>query len=171
MSLPRGSRSVGDVHVSGTREPPAPLDLSVDALMREMVTCLVDWDTVCHDPPYPSGPVRPAVALAAASRALRRDLGGLLTQPAAAHARRGRVIDLDGRDAGREVLRLHHRARLLLRLVKHVEECPAPCPACDTYGLTRESGSDSVWCETCNRLMSYEEYLRWVETLLNDTAT
>lgn len=171
LSLPRGSTPMSGDHVSGSREQPTPLNLSVDALMRSMVTCLVTWHEVCLEPDLPAGPVRSSVALAAACRALRANLGRLLALPPTPQARGRKIIDLDGRDAGRDLLRLRQRARLLLRLARHVEECPAPCPACSTYGLMRESGSDVIRCETCAHTMTREDYAAWVEKLVGDAAT
>jgi hypothetical protein len=69
-----------------------------------------------------------------------------------------------------ELRRLTTALRSALRLRRHIERLPAPCPSCDTVALYREvdpvkGASEWVECGSCHRLWREEEYRRLVVIL------
>jgi hypothetical protein len=161
LALPRTAQANRDTQVTGSTEAPTPLNLAVEALMRELVMVLVTWEEVCLEPPLPAGATRPGYALARACAALRADLGALLALPRGTQARHGRLVELDGVDAGLDVLRLHHRAGRLLQAPPTIEVRPAPCPACGMYALLLDAATRSTRCQGCRHVISEQQYDAW----------
>lgn len=73
-------------------------------------------------------------------------------------------------DSFGEIRELMAAVRAQLRLKRHIERLPAPCPTCDTLALYREvdphrGASGWVECGGCHRLWSEDEYRRLVVIL------
>lgn len=184
--------------------PRIPLNLGAEALMRAITESLTSWHdrvaAVASLTPPPEDKARDEWLVSRAVAVLSPRLDALLAvqpQPmrrAATHhliqllgdsapdgiVRSGYVMtwpDLDGGDAGLEILRLHRMTRAVLGETrpKPVELLGVPCRVeeCDLLALRRadlpddfEPGDeDAPWseCAACGDLMSEAEYRNWVK--------
>jgi hypothetical protein len=166
--LPSGS---GGQRVSGSRTPPIPMVLNVEALMREVVHVVCSWaEVVGHVANLSStdGPRRAGTALSEASKALAIHVDALLALgswsvtrymdihkaadlPADTigwvHPHAGYVeaiVDLDGPAAALELLDLHAKCRSVLGLTKKREILTIPCHGCGHAALHREETSQGM---------------------------
>lgn len=145
----------GGEHVTGSREPPAPLRVGHSALMTDMAGTCEDWEDTLRDAhrytPRPDRG-REGVRLAGSSRWLSAHLEQLLTHE----------VGLTGCD---EIRRLRSRARAALGLNNPPDRLPAPCPDCDHYPLIRHQGAGLVLCTYCGRQWTEQDYdtlVRWL---------
>jgi ribosomal protein L37AE/L43A len=134
--------------VSGTKSPPLPLNVQVEALIDDIEGTLTDQlDALCQQrgwapPPLPGARGRRMGARAAW---LLAHLPALVKSEA-------------GADAGMELIDLARRGRQVLGLTNPPERKSVPCPECDAVALIRHMGSDTVACAACGRRYSGEEY-------------
>jgi hypothetical protein len=186
--------------VSSTPTPSAPYNFEVDALLTDMVGLLDEWAVRVRDvaqlyqvPTEHAKAQRDAVIVEAAVKTLAAHLDALLALPPAPMERfltldqaadlnawpaplgdgdRRHEPELDGADAGIEILHLHRRARYLLGLnPKHVD-LPVPCWECGLKTVRRWDGSagleDQAECSNpnCRAVYTSDRYVR----LLADAA-
>lgn len=179
--------------VSSTPTPSAPYNFEVDALLTDMVGLLDEWAVRVREvaqlyqvPAERAKAQRDAVRLEAAVKTLAAHLDALLALPPAPMERfltldqaadlnawaapsAGGDLqhepELDGADAGIEILHLHRRARNLLGLnPKHVD-LPVPCWECGLKTVRRWDGSagleDSAECSNpnCRAAYDHERYV------------
>jgi hypothetical protein len=178
--------------------PKIPLRTGIDALMRLYSEVLTSWHervaVIARLTPPPDH-VRPGVAIARAVDVLTPRLDALLAlepepmRRAVSHrelellgdvdgiVRPGYAAitpDLDGGDAGLEILALHRRSRAVLGETRErpVELLGVPCRVedCDMLALRRaelpsDPDEDPPWsvCEFCGDVMSEEEYREWTK--------
>lgn len=161
--------SASGQRVSGTRERATPVRLEVDALMRQLHWTLVTWHELTADAVGQTVRTalrqRAGVEVGAACKVLRGQLGVLLRLPPSAVIRAGVVVELDGVQAGLELLRVHARARALLGRHRYVQVREAPCERCGTYALTREAGAELTRCAECGHHTDEDGYLDWCRRL------
>lgn len=182
-----GNKGQGGERVSGSRTPPVPVRLDIDALMREIVDVLASWDErvrVAAGLSFPgTEPARRrrdgiAVALYVQTlgghmttllglegEATRRDIpleDVQLGDTGIVHVSAGYASvnrDLSGADAGLEILALHRRARAKLAETRLRERLDVPCPGCDALSMERVSGSDhAAECSLCDRKLDEDAY-------------
>jgi hypothetical protein len=174
--------------VSGTREKPIPLRLDVDALMAEILHVTTTWEEIIRD--YSDlGPVavrvRPGWAVQTAVRILQPRVRQLAVVSGVEVFPRGCEDDLtevSGSEALLHMVWLHQRARQVLGLTRCVNSLPGECSGCQSTtlvtdrgeetALARPDGSETVYCRSCGRTWTWDEYERYallcVETLRND---
>jgi hypothetical protein len=116
----------------------------------------------------PPAPMRRIRSMRSAAELPEGTLG--LVHPAGGYAEV--IIELDGADAGLEIISLHWRARSALRQTSPPPEKldGVPCRKCDMLALERAAPPRSpegteYWseCSQCGHLMSREEYVVWVK--------
>lgn len=82
------------------------------------------------------------------------------------------ILDLDGADAGLELIHIHYRARSALRMTNPPPERldGIPCRKCEMLSLERAApprSSEGIeyWseCTQCGHLMRRDEYLQWTK--------
>ncbi|MFD9949717.1 hypothetical protein ACFWYW_55475 [Nonomuraea sp. NPDC059023] len=165
--------------VSGSKNPPLPLRADVEALMRDMVHVVCSWHEIVSAVAQlaEQGPKRHGRALSDACRGLAARVDALLALdpwPVArylpiheaaqlaghvtgfVHPSAGYAVvnqDLDGGDAGMELLRLHARCRSVLGLTRRRDLLPVPCHACGHVAIYREENvegmQDEAYCGRC----------------------
>ena len=188
-----GEKSGTPERVSGSRTPPVPVRLDIDALKREYVAVLASWDERVRDTAgryFPGTQAarhrRDMVAVALYVQTLAMNLAVLLSLPAAPVTRAVRiedveagdtgivhvsaewaevVRDLSGTDAAGEIIALHGRARHILGHFLEREEMGAPCPRCDSLTLVRTAGENRISCTMCRHAPDEDEYARWTALL------
>ena len=78
-------------------------------------------------------------------------------------------VERDGRYAVEQLRRLHRRARSILGITRLVFRLPGECSAsCVGWTLRRAAGSDTVWCASCNRRWTYDDYQKYVQLMTVD---
>ena len=176
--------------VSGSRtEAPIPVNLGVDALMREIAYALTAWEIrvrdVAHLSDAPARGVRDQVAVPRAAAILAAHFPVLLALPFEGYMPYDSTapVDEDGPGAVVELTSLHHRARTMLGLTVRRERRELPCPlipcerhgvercteaacvdhisGCGQYTLVQELGGDTVTCDWCGYTLSLDEYARY----------
>jgi hypothetical protein len=186
--------------VSSSRTPAVPLNLEVDSLITDMVGILDEWanrvrgvDALYQVPPEYAKMRRDAPVVEAAVKTLTPRLNALLALPPAPMERfltldqaadlnawpappAGGDLqyhpELDGSDAGIEILHLHRRARNLLGLNPRHVDLPVPCWECGLKTVRRWDGSagleDQAECSNpnCRAVYTSDRYVR----LLADAA-
>jgi hypothetical protein len=167
--------STGGPLVSGTRELPIPIRVSVEAVQAAIVheVCCwaesvaevmrITWDTQDLQRCRPGWRVqRGSRLLAGAVSALLalRDVVhiGWETGVAAAEER-------DGITGALVLLELHHQTRRVAGRGRLVHRLPAPCPRCQCTALERPDGDDIITCQSCERRYSWDEYHRLCNAL------
>jgi hypothetical protein len=146
----------------GSKSPPIPLRVDVEALMRRTVDLLQAWEQTARDLADLYVPrlradgrtgVRAGYALSTACRVVASHLDTLL-----AH---------DANGLSSELLRLRSDIRRALGETKACDRLPAPCPDldCGQLALVRWHGTSMVTCEACGRMWSEEDYGRLVLVL------
>jgi hypothetical protein len=173
----------GEVHVSGTREPPMPLNGAVLALR----STLSEWsEAALWMVAEPLGidvrerhkakgwPVKDGPVIVQAARILPENMKLLLEadkQPVAVWSASGsnwRTQDLDGVDVAMKLADIHHEVNQVLGLDKLRQRSAMPCPnfECAQRGtLGIDNGTDVVNCTACGRQWSRSEY-DWLLSLL-----
>jgi hypothetical protein len=173
----------GEVHVSGTREPPMPLNGTVLALR----STLSEWsEAALWMVAEPLGidvrerhkakgwPVREWPVVVQAGRILPENMKLLLDAPAQPVAvwnslgSKWGVKDFDGIDVAMKLCDIHHEVNQVLGLNNLRQRSPMPCPnyecgARNTLGI--DNGTDVVNCTACGRQWTRGEY-DWLLSLL-----
>lgn len=179
--------SSGGGSVAGSRtEAPIPVNLGVDALMREIAYSLTAWEIRVRDvaslSDVPARGVRDRVAVSRAAAILTGHFPVLLALPPEARMPYDSTepSDEDGPGAVVELTSLHHRARTMLGLTVRRERRELPCPlipcerhgaqrctdkacaetvsGCGQFTLAQELGGDTVTCDWCGYTMTLDEY-------------
>lgn len=191
QQLPRSLSQALDGQPSGKPGPPVPLALATEALQAEIVHVLTTWEAEIRarcglsEPPErgPNLPwhttvtKRPPLARVRAGAAVQRALtvlGPRLPElariPATAVQATGvedPPEDMFGWEALLHLSRLHQRARSMLGRTRRTERLPGDCSGCGAYDLRRdeprfEGDPCDVYCGTCARTWSRDEYDRYV---------
>jgi len=184
--------------VSASKTPAVPINLEVDALMADMTALLGEWADRVREvarlyqvPAEHAKQQRDAVIVETAVKTLSAHLDALLALPPALMVRfltldeaadpngwstlatdgdRRHEPELDGTDAGIEILHLARRARNILGMNPRHVDLPVPCWACDVKAVRRWDGSagleDQAECTACGERYDHERYLR----LMTDVA-
>lgn len=137
-----------DAPVSGSRGRPSP-SAAVDDI-DEVTRLLEFWEDAHrehHD--HPPRPFRPYGARVPASvRWLTGHADQVLAAPWA-------------EELGRDVARLHRLARRRTATDEAKDRKPVPCPGCDLLALVHAAGDKYIGCDSCGRLLSFDEYDSW----------
>jgi hypothetical protein len=186
--------------VTSSRTPRLPINVEADTLMTDMAGLLDEWAVRVRDvaqlyqvPAEHAKLQREAVILNAAVSTLSAHLDALLALPPSPMVRfltldqaadlnawpaplgdgvRRHHPELDGADAGIEILHLHRRARNLLGLNPRHVDLPVPCWECGLKTVRRWDGSagleDQAECSNpnCRAVYTSDRYVR----LLADAA-
>ena len=158
--------------VTGSREAPIPVNLDVDAFMRQVVHVACSWEdqvrAAVRLSDLPDGRRRDGVALAQACRTLAAHLTPLLALPAETKTRyvppskrddlepgswwtdtagdTWTHTDMDGTAAGLEFLQLHGRARGILGLTRQRRRITeVPCDGCRGKTLVQSEAKAGGW--------------------------
>jgi hypothetical protein len=158
--------------VTGSREAPVPVNLDVQAFMRQIVHITCSWEdqvrAAVHLSDLPDGRRRDGVALAQACRTLAAHLPTLLSLPPETKIRfvapakvsdlepgtwwtdtagdAWAYSDLDGTGAGLEFLQLHGRARGILGLTRQRRRITeVPCDGCRGKTLVQSEAKAGGW--------------------------
>lgn len=153
QELPKGS-SGGEI-VSGTREPPLPLNFGILALQDDLARLVRECETVvrrvqAHTPPVET--LSQGLQVYTGVIYLRTHLSVLVALP-------------DAVEWTERILRLHRQIERRIGDGKVFHRLPAPCPACDSLALVREDGAETVECRHCFESMSVEVYAHFVHEL------
>lgn len=144
LGTPRTGGAPDDVRVTTTKTPPIPINLDADEVLRDMTATLVSWEERVRDvarlaqlDTATSRARRDGFAITQAVRVLAPRVDALLALPAAPMIRRGTIHDLDGADAGLEILDLRWRgARGLPEADERAgEPIRVPCGKCGWRSL------------------------------------
>jgi hypothetical protein len=182
-SMPRDYRDLAQRLAPGARflaerpggggDPPAPIDLRVDALMREIHHALTVWEPAVREfaglSPERVGRVRAGFAVLTAARIIAPRTHTLAALPPIACYAEGfgvAPVVRDGIAAVGQLRALHRRARLVLGLTRLVQHLPGECSKCGAAALRRNDGSDTVHCAHCGRSWTYDDYRRYVCLIL-----
>lgn len=143
-----GGAGFGEDRVSGTSGHPSPSSAVDD--IDEITRLLEYWeDTRREDAGQLARPARPYARRAAAAVAyLAQHLDGLLGAPYA-------------EEFGRDVTRMHARARRATATDPVRTRKPVPCPSCDLRSLVHADGDAYIGCRSCGRLLTFGEYDTW----------
>ncbi|MEU6034007.1 hypothetical protein ABZ801_01215 [Actinomadura sp. NPDC047616] len=182
-----GERHTGPAeHVSGAPTPAAPIRLDLADLAHQLHETLLGWEervrAVARLPDAPTRGVRPTVAVTRAAATLASHLDALLALPAEPMARPKpseedgwSLIDLDGVDAGLELLDLARRCRAALGLTRAPQRMAAPCGTCGLMLLERADGpaglDDAATCTSCGTYYSPAEYAALAAQALHGATT
>lgn len=173
--------SSGEVHVSGTREPPMPLNGTVLALR----STLSEWaEAAMWAVAEPLGidvrerhkakgwPVKDGPVITQAGRILPENLKLLLDAPeqsVTVWVSTGFAIrDMDGIDIAMKLCDIHHEVNQVLGLTNPRIRLSLPCPKydCGTHGTVgMDNGSTEITCTACGGAWSQAEY-DWLSKLL-----
>jgi hypothetical protein len=171
-ALQHGSTGLAEI-VTATKDPPAPLRVSIAAHRAELVRVAatwaepvadrlnVDWDSNQMD-----RHARPGYVLQRAARLLALNMSVLLAlrdveiRVWADDGRYSSYEPSDGITAALELLELHHLSRAVLGQTKLVHHLPAPCPNCDRMTLVRDDGDEFVHCAHCRLQWGEADYRR-----------
>jgi len=135
------------------------------ALPAAVITLSAHFDRLLA---LPSAPMRRIRSLRAAAEMPEGTPG--LVHPVAGYVEA--IVDLDGTDAGLELVSLHYRARSALRQTNPPPEKleGVPCKQCDHLSLQRAAPPRSpegceYWseCDLCGNLLTREEYVVWIK--------
>ncbi|WP_410662044.1 hypothetical protein [Amycolatopsis sp. lyj-84] len=163
--------------VSGTRDLPVPLSLTIAALQAELVheaQCWAEstaevlgvrWDTQA------ARDSRPGPVLERAAHLLENSVSVLLALRGVVHTGwidgEWTTLDRDGLDSADVLLGLHHRVESVTGQRRLINRLAAPCPRCDRVALQRPDGSATITCGVCRNTYTWDEYQRQC-TLLAD---
>lgn len=158
--------------VTGSREAPIPVNLDVQAFMRQIVWVACSWEdqvrAAVRLSDLPDGRRRDGVALAQASRTLTAHLTPLLSLPTETKVRfvppsklkdmepgdwwtdtagdAWAYTDMDGTAAALEFLQLHGRARGILGLTRQRRRITeVPCDGCRGKTLVQSEAKHGGW--------------------------
>jgi len=151
IAAPRGAVE----HVSGTRAPPIPLALGVEALQREIWLITVTWAEVLVDVDRLAelpGRVRDGYAVQWAAAIIAPRVGRLAALPPTTvmpYGPDGEAAEHTGAEGLLAMVALHGRVRAALGLTRLVHELPGECRSCGQPFLRRENGSDEIFCAGC----------------------
>lgn len=147
-----------------------PIDLHIDALARSIAWTLTTWEPAVREAarlaPETTRAVRQGWAVSTAAAVLAAHvatLAGLRAVPCYADGPAVPPVTRDGLDAIAECHRLHQRTAAALGIAQVVIILPGLCSnGCNGSTLRRIAGAETVWCGSCNRRWTYDEYRTYV---------
>jgi hypothetical protein len=167
MELGEKPRTGEPDRISGSRNPPIPVRLDIDTLLREAEFTLAVWAAsamlLCEHlldlvrlPPD-------MVAWSASLHKVRTELADRIDDGTiAGQVRPGGwaalVSEASGADAGLTVLDLYHRMRRHLGLTAVVYRLRAPCSSCGAADIRQVQGDEYLECHSCHRLYNRRDY-------------
>ncbi|MPZ66189.1 MAG: hypothetical protein GEU83_11970 [Pseudonocardiaceae bacterium] len=168
--------------VRGTPEPPLPLRVDVLAVQADITHEVLCWAEPVADTlgitldTQAARDSRPGVVVQRCTRLLRSSVPVLLSLRAVEQLGWVHgcavVTCRDGLDGALALIELHHRARAVTGLTRYIHRMTAPCPRCEAAALRRPDGSDTITCDHCGRVYTWDEYrdlcevyVRWHERL------
>lgn len=195
QQLPRSLSQALDGQPAGRPGPPVPLALAPEALQAEIVHVLTTWEDELRRrcglsavpvrgpaAPWhttvsnlsPPAKVRSGAAVQRALSILSPRLPELARVPATTVYRCGTDSDAEevaGWEAVLHLSRLHARARTMLGRTRRTAQLPGDCSGCGAYDLRRdeprfEGDPCDVYCASCGRQWSDEEYQRYVSLMV-----
>lgn len=165
--------------ITFTRDLPVPIRLSIDALRVEILRASSLWAEVCarvmriDSDTYADEHTRPAVLLERCTKLLSRAVSVLLAvrdeevavwtpeqvSDEFGYIRKGQwdYETQHGVDGAARLIDLHHQARRTLGLTKARYRYQLPCMRCEGQ-LSREYGSETIDCGSCDRHYTLDEY-------------
>ena len=147
----RDGSGTGDQPISGSREAPTPLRVSLHDLRADIAAKLASWTHVVTEDRSMRGPDRfddPH----AASMWLGSQVAWIAAQP---------WVD----EFWAEVDEWHRLSRAAAPYHRERRDLPAPCPECDYLSLSLYGGDDHVTCRVCGHLLKRELYDHYVRVL------
>jgi hypothetical protein len=154
-----------DLYVSGTRDPPTPYALGIDALQHEIWHVTTSWEEIIREVcalAEPAIKVRPGWAVQHAVAILETRVKIIVgVGPCTVHID-GEPTEQTGLQAVQGFTWLHRRARSALGLTRHVERLYGDCAVCGWHDLRREHGSETVYCQHCKAGQTWDDYRRWL---------
>lgn len=194
LYLRLGDKPRGMDRITGTRDIPVPINLGIDAAMRELVDITASWAErvvdVARLTALQDGPQQPGRYLTRIIPILTAHLDVLLGLPYAPMTRHVSLaeaaelnpgtlgvvhedagyaevfIDLDGAGAGLEILTLRRRTRHLLGLTPRHQDLAVPCWACGVRTVRRFDGGAGLDDEArCTTCGEPYTYARYQELL------
>lgn len=144
--------------------PSGPINEVADTIARKIAYLAVLWEiAVCELARLSDPPNQQAMAtysdLARASRALAAHYTALLAVRDHDHIDYDRKpATADGVDAVIDMTATHRQARWLIGVTAKTTSEPGACPACGRETLRHRDGADTVWCVTCENVMSWDDY-------------
>lgn len=153
-----------------------PINLLIDALRSQIVYTASVWEEVVRDhanlPPRRAGAMREGPSIVCSVRILAPRVDLLAALPHADGYFDGTeagIVRRRGMDGIRRLVGLHEIVRRALGHTTSVVRLPGAC-ACGAEALRREHGSDTVWCDICERRWTYDDYTRFVRLMLDGAA-
>jgi hypothetical protein len=153
-----------------SKSAPVPLSLGADALLRLILATLVSWEERVRDvarlTPLDtslSRRRRDGAVLTQAYTILSAHMDALLALPAASMLRGDEFGDLDGADAGLELLDLAYRCRAFLtdtkQAARHLSGVYCDCGFPELYELLDDDGQhDGAKCRACRTEYDAQQY-------------
>lgn len=148
----RDGSGAGDAPITGSREAPTPIRISLHDLRADISDKLSSWAHLVAEDRSMRGPDHfddPQ----AASGWLMSQVVWIAAQPW--------VDEFWG-----EVDEWHRLSRLAAPYHRERRDLPAPCPECDLLALSLYGGDDHVTCRACSHLIPREGYGFYVRLLV-----
>lgn len=153
-----------------------PINLLIDALRSQIVYTASVWEEIVRDhdnlSPRRSGAMREMSSIVGSVQILAPRVDLLAALPPSDGYFDGveaGLVTRRGFDGLRRLVGLHDLVRRILGHGPAVVRLPGTC-RCGAATLRRESGSDTVWCDTCEGRWTYDDYTRFVRLMLGDAA-
>jgi hypothetical protein len=167
--LTPGSRGAREF-VTGSAERPIPIRVDIDAMLRDIAHESACWAEstaevlgVVVDTQH-ARDARVGFSVQKHTRLLSGALSVLLSLRDVEHGAWAygdwMVLARDGLDAANVFLDLHQRARSVTGAVALVNALPEPCPRCESRGLERPDGSETIACSVCGQYWTWDDYQR-----------
>lgn len=159
MMIP-GAGRVGDP-VSGSRELSIVINLDAEGHQRAIWLAATTWEEILREVDrLPDRPlvVRDGWAVQRAVEIIGPRLRLLAGLGPVAVMFDGEPVDMDGSDGIVNLVRLHAISRSMLGLTLKIEQLPGECSGCQMSTLRRVSGSETVYCDACERTWTWDAY-------------
>lgn len=167
----------GEVRSSGAPTSCVPVNVHVDALMREIESATsrcaeAILDTLDSDPPTSD-------ALVVSLQIVEPNIAVLLTVPPHDAMKWNRAGDdwegivTDGVQLALGLVDLHRRARAVIGVDEARDRMPVPCPRCESHQLGRTHGDVHITCLACGSRWTEDEYTQltmFAATAFSDLA-
>lgn len=170
----RGGDLDTKISVGAPRSRP-PIDLTVETTQRDILWSLQVWEAPVREAaglsPERVHGVRDRWAVRTAVSVIAPRVRLLSTLPPTwgyADGLDAGPVERDGAYAVAQLRELHRRARRLLGLTRRVVHLPGECSGCGAWRLSRDDGSDTVYCALCLRRWTIDDYHRYVGLMMND---
>lgn len=149
--------------------PSVPINLAVDALVREIRYAVEQWEVILRDRARLGKPLK---TVPDGCKLLAAWWAAFLATPpwAVATYPDWRITTMDGPDAIVWLTSLHRRAVATIGQTVMVMEIPGICPACRHPSLRHRDSDDIMWCDNCRTHWPWDEYAIHVDLLTGTIA-